>query len=384
MHTGTSGTAGAATSSTPASAAPTPAPTPTAADPETVTPTAPEPVAVEDPAPASTLDNHSAHPARATVKVPKHIAAAVVAPKPTEPREVRRPDIRRNHGAVMVAACGGGCRASRAVGAGWRIRIAGRRRVTTRTGDGAAKCRVDGAGSAARPWSTRRNARDVGAAGSDAAPVRGVLRNPWPPTICWRTTAETVEPAVGVAPLAADTAQTGEPVVALADLAAAASPELVGDGSVATQSSPSGVAISGNRAYVTNRGAGTVSVIDLASKTVIATVTVGAAPSAVAVKPDGTRAYVTNGGAGTVSVIDTTTNTVVSTIKVGTNPSDIALSPDGTRASSPTPAPTASPRSTPAPTKSSSATPSPAPRPSPSAPTANTATSPTRPATPSR
>ena len=52
----------------------------------------------------------------------------------------------------------------------------------------------------------------------------------------------------------------------------------------------------------------------------------------MAVKPDGTRAYVTNRGAGTVSVIDTATNTVTATIKVGTNPSDIAITPDGTLA----------------------------------------------------
>ena len=42
---------------------------------------------------------------------------------------------------------------------------------------------------------------------------------------------------------------------------------LVNDGSAATGASPSAVAISGTRAYVTNKGAGTVSVIDVASKT---------------------------------------------------------------------------------------------------------------------
>ena len=43
-------------------------------------------------------------------------------------------------------------------------------------------------------------------------------------------------------------------------MAAAEQPGLVGDGFVATGGSPSAVAISGNRAYVTNKGAGTVSV----------------------------------------------------------------------------------------------------------------------------
>ena len=72
--------------------------------------------------------------------------------------------------------------------------------------------------------------------------------------------------------------------------------------------------------------------IDVASKTVIATITVGASPSAVALNPGGNTAYVTNAGAGTVSVIDIATNTVTATIKVGTNPSDIAITPDGTLA----------------------------------------------------
>ena len=71
----------------------------------------------------------------------------------------------------------------------------------------------------------------------------------------------------------------------LALMAAAESPGLVSDGLVATGDSPSAVAISGNRAYVTNSGAGTVSVIDLATKNVIATIPVGTAPSAVAVNP---------------------------------------------------------------------------------------------------
>ena len=52
----------------------------------------------------------------------------------------------------------------------------------------------------------------------------------------------------------------------------------------------------------------------------------------MAVSPDGTRAYVTNLGSGTVSVIDTDTNTVIATITVGSGPAGVAVSPDGTRA----------------------------------------------------
>ena len=93
---------------------------------------------------------------------------------------------------------------------------------------------------------------------------------------------------------------------------------------------PSAVAVNpaGTRAYVTNKTAGTVSVIDLTTNTVTATVKVGTTPSDVAVSPDGTRVFVTNAGSGTVTKIDTATNKVTVTIKVGNAPSSIAISPD--------------------------------------------------------
>jgi len=80
-------------------------------------------------------------------------------------------------------------------------------------------------------------------------------------------------------------------------------------------------------AYVTNSGSNTVSVIDTAINTVVATVPVGFSPSGVAITPDGTRAYVTGSP---VSVIDTATNTVVATLPVGG--SVVAITPDGTHA----------------------------------------------------
>src|SRR5215470_5486086 len=69
-------------------------------------------------------------------------------------------------------------------------------------------------------------------------------------------------------------------------------------------------------AYVTNRMSDTVSVIDTATNTVVATVPVGRFPFGVAITPDGTHAYVTNNASRTVSVIDTATNTVVATVPV--------------------------------------------------------------------
>ena len=90
----------------------------------------------------------------------------------------------------------------------------------------------------------------------------------------------------------------------------------------------------GTRAYVTNFGNDTVSVINTATNTVIATIPLGflGSPQTVAVSPDGTRAYVTNAFANTVTVINTATNTVVTTIPVGIQPTGVIISPDGTRA----------------------------------------------------
>ena len=83
-------------------------------------------------------------------------------------------------------------------------------------------------------------------------------------------------------------------------------------------------------AYVANL-VGTVSVIDTATNTVVATVTVGVGPVAVAVTPDGTHVYVTDARSNTVSVIRTATNTVVATVLVGTEPFGVAVTPDGTK-----------------------------------------------------
>ncbi|MDQ6701885.1 MAG: hypothetical protein M3Z96_01655 [Pseudomonadota bacterium] len=89
-------------------------------------------------------------------------------------------------------------------------------------------------------------------------------------------------------------------------------------------------------AYVTNSASGSVSVIDTATNTVVATVPVGIGPQEVVVTPDGKHAYVANTNAGspsgTVSVIDTATNTVVATVPVGNDSSGVAITPDGKHA----------------------------------------------------
>ena len=108
---------------------------------------------------------------------------------------------------------------------------------------------------------------------------------------------------------------------------------LVSGGTANVGSDPAAVAVSadGSRAYVTNRGENTLSVVDVATNTIISTIAVGPAPSSVALLPNGSRAYVSNSGADTVSVVDTASNTVVATVKVGPTPTGVTVSADGTR-----------------------------------------------------
>jgi YVTN family beta-propeller protein len=95
--------------------------------------------------------------------------------------------------------------------------------------------------------------------------------------------------------------------------------------------SPSGVALHprGKRLYVSNAGSDTVSVIDTATDATVATVAVGHVPSDVAVHPAGRHVYVTNESDDTVSVIDTATNAVIATVRVGTSPRGVAVHPNG-------------------------------------------------------
>jgi YVTN family beta-propeller protein len=82
------------------------------------------------------------------------------------------------------------------------------------------------------------------------------------------------------------------------------------------------------RAYVANDLSSSVSVIDLSTNKVTATIPVGNGPFNVAIPTLGSNAYVTNQGSGTVSVIDMGTNRVVgSPIPVGSNPTGIATAP---------------------------------------------------------
>jgi YVTN family beta-propeller protein len=83
--------------------------------------------------------------------------------------------------------------------------------------------------------------------------------------------------------------------------------------------------------FIPNNGSGNVSVLEIGTRKVVATVAVGAWPVGVALNPAGTRAYVTNNGSNTVSVIDTA-NFATANLTVGNQPYGIAINPTGTEA----------------------------------------------------
>ena len=96
---------------------------------------------------------------------------------------------------------------------------------------------------------------------------------------------------------------------------------------------PVGVAVTpdGSRAYATNRGAGTVAVVDTQRNSLISRIDVDRGPNGAAVAPDGSHLYVTNEGSGTVSIVNLIDGSVMA-IPVGSAPITVAVTPDGHRA----------------------------------------------------
>ncbi len=95
---------------------------------------------------------------------------------------------------------------------------------------------------------------------------------------------------------------------------------------------PVGVSVSpdGTKAYIANEFGPSISVINTATNTVSATISVSGAPYGIVVSPDGSKVYVANVSANSVNVINTVSNIVSTTIPVGLSPEGIAVSPDGT------------------------------------------------------
>lgn len=94
--------------------------------------------------------------------------------------------------------------------------------------------------------------------------------------------------------------------------------------------SPLGIAMnrSGTKAYVTNSGDGTISLVDTATNTVLpAYIRVGPEPAGIAISPNESKLFVSNFGV-SISIIDLHTN-AISTIPVSS--SCLAFSPDGSK-----------------------------------------------------
>src|ERR1017187_1160098 len=77
------------------------------------------------------------------------------------------------------------------------------------------------------------------------------------------------------------------------------------------------ISVIAQTAYITNTGSNTVSVINVATNTVTASISIGS-PFGISVSPDGSKVYVAQEySSGTVSVINTATNSISATIIVG-------------------------------------------------------------------
>jgi YVTN family beta-propeller protein len=97
--------------------------------------------------------------------------------------------------------------------------------------------------------------------------------------------------------------------------------------------SPIAVVVSpdGKTAYVSDRTAGNVTVLDIAGKKKLGEVALHGQPRGLALSADGKRLYVAEHGAGTVAVIDTSASSVASRFDVGRWPTAVAIAENAKR-----------------------------------------------------
>lgn len=87
--------------------------------------------------------------------------------------------------------------------------------------------------------------------------------------------------------------------------------------------------LSGRFAFVTNAGDASVSVVDLESRELVATIGTGDYPHGLRLSPDGSELYVANVADGSVTVIDTVAREEVARIPVGEAPVQVGFTADG-------------------------------------------------------
>lgn len=114
----------------------------------------------------------------------------------------------------------------------------------------------------------------------------------------------------------------------------AAKPSAWGISGVKVGSSPAHVVVDrqNRRAYVTNGGDGTLSVVDIARRKIIRIIKTGNMPHGLRFSPNGREIYVANTGDGSVSVINVASDKEVKRIPVGKAPVQVGFTPDGRRA----------------------------------------------------
>lgn len=112
----------------------------------------------------------------------------------------------------------------------------------------------------------------------------------------------------------------------------AVNPTQIADvGEVAAGTATSAVAVTDTRAYVTNYGAKSLTVIDTINRVKIADITFDHAPVAVAVTPDGGKVYVLGAGTNVITVLDGATNQRLQSLDLGAlrSATQVIVSPDG-------------------------------------------------------
>jgi YVTN family beta-propeller protein len=87
------------------------------------------------------------------------------------------------------------------------------------------------------------------------------------------------------------------------------------------------VARDGRSVYVSNRLAGTISVLRFATRSVTRTFHVGGSPDMLQVSPNGKLLWVSNRYDGTVSVVSTRTGQILHTVRVGSSPHGLTFFP---------------------------------------------------------